>query len=502
LGISTLVLGVAILATLFSRTVADPDLWGHLRFGLDFLDTGRVIRPDPYSYVTGDQIWYNHEWLAEAVFALVYRLAGAPGLIWFKLLAAVSIGLIIYAALRRAQLAPLRAWTIVALSAALLSVGVGMVRPHLFTYLGFALLLDILVRAESGQTRWLIALPPIFAIWTNAHGGFLAGIAVLLLWAFTSIVLIVRVRIRSGRLPVRPLLIVAATTASCLLATLINPYGIDLWRFLLETATVPRPEITEWQAISFLSPMGLTYLALLTIGGAALAGSRRPRSLFRNLCFICLGLAPLVAVRHAPLFAIAMPLLLASELADAWSRLPEGNRSAAPRRSILVLVSVMAIAAATLFGAAWARGRCLEIEPTDYPIEAVNLLKRAQAAGNLAVHFNWGEYVIWQLGPGLKVSLDGRRETVYSPPVYTKGVAFMRGTGEWNALLKEYATDYALVPKDGPAANLLRLSPGWRIEHEDDLAILFLNTNSPAAVRLPASGTPDPGPATRPGCFR
>jgi hypothetical protein len=94
-------LGLALLAALFSRTVADPDLWGHLKFGLDFLDTGRVIRPDPYSYVTGDQLWYNHEWLAEAIFALVYRLAGAPGLIWFKLLTAVAIGLIIYAALRR-----------------------------------------------------------------------------------------------------------------------------------------------------------------------------------------------------------------------------------------------------------------------------------------------------------------------------------------------------------------------------------------------------------------
>jgi hypothetical protein len=495
-------LGLALLAALFSRTVADPDLWGHLKFGLDFLDTGRVIRPDPYSYVTGDQLWYNHEWLAEAIFALVYRLAGAPGLIWFKLLTAVAIGLIIYAALRRAQLAPLRAWTIVALSAALLSVGVGMVRPHLFTYLGFALLLDILVRAESGQTRWLIALPPLFAIWTNAHGGFLAGIAVLLLWTFTSIVLILRARVRSGHLPVRPLLIVVATTLACLLATLINPYGTDLWRFLLETATVPRPEITEWQAIAFLSPMGLTYLALLTIGGATLVANRRPRSLFRTLCFICLGLAPLVAVRHAPLFAIAMPLLLAPELADAWSRLPEGTRTAAPRRSILILIPVMAIAAVTLFGAAWTRGRCLEIDPKDYPIEAVEVLKRAQATGNLAVHFNWGEYVIWQLGPGLKVSLDGRRETVYSPPVYAQGVAFMRGTGDWDALLNEFATDYVLVPQDGPAANLMRLSPGWRIAHEDDLAALFLNIHSPTAVRLPASGTLDSDPAAQPGCFR
>ena len=280
-------------------------------------------RPDPYSYVTGDQLWFNHEWLAEAIFAFIYRLAGAAGLIWFKLLAAVSIGLIIYAGLRRAQLAPLRALTIVALSAAWLSVGVSMVRPHLFIYVAFALLLLILVRAEAGPSRWLLVLPPLFAVWANSHGGFLAGVAVLFLWLFTSIILAVRARVQTGHLPTRSLIIAAATTLTCLLATLVNPYGINLWRFLLETATIPRPEITEWQAISLPSALGLAYLALLITGGAALVSSRRPHNLFRSLGFIGLALAPLVAVRHAPLFAIAMPLLLAPELAETWARLPQ-----------------------------------------------------------------------------------------------------------------------------------------------------------------------------------
>ena len=58
-----LVCGIVILG--FSRTTADPDLWGHLRFGLDLLDTGRVIRPDPYSFLTSGVTWVNHEWLAE-----------------------------------------------------------------------------------------------------------------------------------------------------------------------------------------------------------------------------------------------------------------------------------------------------------------------------------------------------------------------------------------------------------------------------------------------------
>src|SRR5690242_12276876 len=54
-----------LLATLFTHTAADADLWGHLRFGTDLLSTGRFADHDPYSF-TSDQRWVNHEWFAEA----------------------------------------------------------------------------------------------------------------------------------------------------------------------------------------------------------------------------------------------------------------------------------------------------------------------------------------------------------------------------------------------------------------------------------------------------
>ena len=66
-----------------SLTIADPDLWGHVRFGLDILETGRIVHADPYSYLTGEQPWINHEWLAEVVFYLLYRAGGFPLLTLF-----------------------------------------------------------------------------------------------------------------------------------------------------------------------------------------------------------------------------------------------------------------------------------------------------------------------------------------------------------------------------------------------------------------------------------
>ena len=85
----------------FSRTSADPDLWGHIRFGEDLWRTGSVVREDVYSYLSGDQVWINHEWLAEVIFYSVFANTGATGLIIFKSCLSLLVVGIIYWHLRQ-----------------------------------------------------------------------------------------------------------------------------------------------------------------------------------------------------------------------------------------------------------------------------------------------------------------------------------------------------------------------------------------------------------------
>jgi hypothetical protein len=86
------------------------------------------------------------------------------------------------------------------------------------------------------------------------------------------------------------------------LATLANPYGIALWSFLLRTAPIPRPEITEWQPLSLTTADGAIYLALLALTCAAMLASRRPRRPALIAVYLCVALLPLVAIRNLPLF--------------------------------------------------------------------------------------------------------------------------------------------------------------------------------------------------------
>lgn len=60
-------------------TLADPDLWGHIRFSLDILRDGFASGPDPYTFTQGKPFLY-HEWLGGLVMALAYRVAGGAGL--------------------------------------------------------------------------------------------------------------------------------------------------------------------------------------------------------------------------------------------------------------------------------------------------------------------------------------------------------------------------------------------------------------------------------------
>ena len=69
----------------FSLITADPDLWGHLKFGEAAWVQKALPSTDPYSYTAQGLPWINHEWLAEIIYYLIYTALGSTGLLIFKL---------------------------------------------------------------------------------------------------------------------------------------------------------------------------------------------------------------------------------------------------------------------------------------------------------------------------------------------------------------------------------------------------------------------------------
>ena len=482
-----------------SQTVADPDLWGHIKFGQDLWQTGALVRNDTYSYLTADQLWLNHEWLSEAIFYLVFARTGSRGLILLKLAVSLLIAALLYRCLRRQGLNPLRAGIVLLALSPLMSPWLSSVRPQMFTFLLFLLVLLAIRNAEEGRLWGLWALAPLFALWANLHGGFLAGLGILLLWAFVHLVTVLS---RSGSsLSFASGVFIPLAVVASLAATLLNPYGVELWTFLLRTATAPRPTITEWRPLVVMSRGGAIYLTILGFAAAALWHSRRDRSPALLVLFVCASLLPLTAVRHAPLFALAVAVLTGEHLSDVWNRLTSERSTVEPPAWLTGLSFVFAM---VLVGLSLPHFRCVSFDAPSgfrYPVAAVTLLERSGVSGNLAISFSWGEYALWHLSPRIKVSMDGRRETVYSDEIYRMYFDFSRGRGNWDALLREHGTELALVSKEFPVMNLLRSNPDWISVYEDSVSGLFVQRGSPLVDALRGAGPLPPAEDSEGRCF-
>ena len=91
---------LSFAAITLSATRTDPDIWGHVRFGLDWMRTHTLPPVDPYSF-TQDRPWINHEWLSEVVMAEAYQHAGTSGLVFLKIAVVASAAAVLVARLRR-----------------------------------------------------------------------------------------------------------------------------------------------------------------------------------------------------------------------------------------------------------------------------------------------------------------------------------------------------------------------------------------------------------------
>ena len=225
-----------VVTLLISGVAGDPDSWGHLRFGLDILAQRQLTAVDPYSF-TQDVPWVNHEWLSEILMAAAFHTAGLSGMLLLKLAVVFSAFAVLWRAWRPVHpLISLVAMVIAAFGAVPVT---RTTRPQIWTLLCLVILVSLLQRTPNVRVLGTIAL--LFTAWINLHGGVILGMGVVGLWAAVAAALSWR---ESGSIPWLWLLmpIVAA------LATLVNPYGIDLWRFLLETVR-PGRDIVEWQPL-------------------------------------------------------------------------------------------------------------------------------------------------------------------------------------------------------------------------------------------------------------
>jgi hypothetical protein len=486
-------LALVVLAVM-THTRADPDLFGHVRFGGDMVAARSVQLPDRYSFAS-DRPWINHEWLAETIMYGAYRVAGAAGLVTLKLaLLAAMIAAVVFA-LTRYELPPGTRDLVIAFVVIGTFPQTNHVRPQLFSLALFAWLLAVFVASRmcAIALAWTV---PLMAIWVNVHGGWLVGAGALAAWTVAGLA--------SGRTRRDALLALGVGAVACM-ATLLNPYGWHMWTFLGETVGFGRADITDWQPVFAL---GAPYVALwaLTAAVAVPAISRSiadGRADLRSIAVVALfGLAALRVSRLLSFFTIATAVLLAPQIASVASRLV--RVSDAPKgRSRLAEAAALAIALALAGGAVVASAQnvgCIRMEPVMFPESGVAAtVADRRVRGRMLTWFDWGEYAIWHFAPDVVVSMDGRRETVYSDAAIQRQLKLFVAPEERRAVLAALKPDYIWVPSN-LAVTARLVEDGWQPLFRGPQSTLLARADLASTTRAAPASPSDSG-VRAPRCF-
>jgi hypothetical protein len=477
---------VVLLLGLFgmtARPATDPDLWWHLRTGQWIVQTGHVPHTDPFSFTRVGHAWVAHEWLSEVVFYELWKHGGAAALIVFSAIVTTLGFMLLY--LRCPPHGGKRYWAVAATAlGALAAAPAWGARPQMFTFTLASLLLWLLERGnekDKGKDRakLLLWIPPLFLLWLNLHAGFALGPALLFAYG-VGLLLETAVGTTTWQ-EARPIILrVSLLLLACFALVPLNPSGVQLYRYPLDTLRSPamRSFIGEWSSPNFhegtYRPLLLLWLLLLI----ALASSRSRLRGRVIVPLILTALAALDAVRHIAIFVLMAIPVIAAVLPSASASLanPRPRPSGSPFRplfsgTVLLLMAVFA-------SAKWvtlARYQNAH-EAENFPQSAVAFLRSGDYPERVFVYYDWGGYAIWKLYPEHRVFLDGRAD-LYGDDLLHQFKTAVELRNGWRDVLDKWYVDAVLLPPSCALAQGLLLDPDWHATFSDSKATILLRTH-------------------------
>ncbi len=473
--ISRFLLALATLVGLAALTLVSlppADTWWHLAAGRYILNSG-LPATDPFSFTAGDHSWTNHEWLVTVLFYQLYDWGGLGLLYAFRSgLVVISFGVLPLAWAWGHQ-AEGTWWPLLAPLVWACQAGFFVdVRAYLLTYLFCSwMFFVVLSYGRDSRPGWLVSALVVMVVWANSHGAFVLGSIVLGGGAIG--------RFLVGQPELGKKLL--ATSIGGYLLTALNPYGPRIWLFpfslLGEDAF--RLGLNEWATPELWGAQTSYLIVVLVV--AALLVWRRPAEpeLFLLTLFFCA--AGLKTWRHEPLAALCLayvlPSLLPTLKKEAWRRLA-GVVSVVLALALLVPRLSLGVAG-------------MNRETTFFPAFAVQFLKaNPDLPKRLYNPYEWGGYLLFQVGPERQVFFDGRAHTVYPEQVYIDGLYLQFGEpwarlviengfsppgGSLEELLERYRVEMVLATKlQGNLATQMANLDDWFLVYEDDNCLAYL----------------------------
>lgn len=430
--------GFAALGAVFLLRVGglNGDVWWHIAVGHYIVSSHHIIRSDVFAYTEYKQNWIDQSWLYDIVIYLGYIHLGT----WFAVILPYLI-----------CLATLVVIAYIVYPSSWLKIG------SLLLYAGFAIGYEEIDRPQSLAFLFIAILvfwlsrkrlptwtPLLFFLWANLHGSFIEGLGFLIF----GIAFGVWERKRS-------IIIMLFST----LVTLINPYGIKLWKdvFVISTSSEIHNTIQEWLPLNFHNYFifAMFIIPILLVGYKLVQKVTIPTPPL--ILFVIMTFGTMYSARILPYYVIAFIYVLYS--------CSDNKGKEIERKSTWLLVAFAILYASFTFPLATSPNKSLPIKSTAY-IKEHHLEKM-----HIYNEYMWGGYLDYV---GISTFIDGRTELFLNKNVYT---AYLKISTLSSPLyyLNKYHVQYALLAPKTPLATYL-LQDKWQVLVKNKNEILLKKT--------------------------
>ena len=498
-------LGIFLIFLAFFSTfkiTGDDDVFWHLATGRLILNTGHVPSVDVFGYMTQGQEWMPFEWGWDVITYFIYSFSGYTGLSVFRTILIISVFLIFYILLKRFKVSNIFSIFV------LLVLSFGMIdrltpRPHLMSYLFFALLIYIICEFRyfnRGNKKVLYFIPPIFLLWANLHMGIIAGGFLMVLFFLSEIAGSYKSGINSSIKPLtnKELIFLFTILSISALMVLVNPNFLQTYIYAYEHTRMKMLEtVNEWMSPfasryndSFVSYI---YKTLLFVGIFNILYAVRKKDWFFAILYFAFAVYSVRAMRFTVDFVIITLVFTTVSVYYYISMLKNENIKDILLRKPPLKIALGAFILFLIFNIP---NNKLYLEHLTYyrisgtginsdfiPTAMFDFMKQNNVTNigeRIFNHFGTGGFFVWNFD-GKQNFIDSRN---LNDDIFTKYQQILLKRPGFEQKLEEYNIDYVIYlapdlvrdPKEMESTCISYFSkhPNWKLIFWDDKSFLWV----------------------------
>lgn len=459
-------------------SIAPNDFWWHIRTGQLILQQRAIPTVDLFTFTQAGTTWINQAWLMQVALALLMQWGGVP-LVIFVHAVVITAGY----ALILGVCAP-RFGVRISVWATIFGVAAGLqnwaVRPQTISFFAFGLLIFLIEKHRQGHRRALWWAIPLFAVWVNAHGVFVFGLAALGLYVVGTLwdALVAREwQARRGALV--ELCAQGLLTVAVLSLNPQGPWGIITYvlGFFQSSATVQYN--LEFEALTIRSTDGMVFAVTILFLFLARLNSTTRLTTAQTLTLLAFATMTLMSRRSVVWFGmVTIPIL--AQLLRGWWRQPWPLLPGKPLVTATIMALLLLFVGMML---PWWRPAIPKLVATrpwldaSTPVDATRFLCDEFSPGTRGYQAIAFASYMEAACPDLPTFMDTRFE-LYPIEQWDEYIDLQNGRYRWTEVVEKYGMRYIFADsKDQPnLVDAVAADAGWQEIYRDERAVIFAPT--------------------------